>query len=81
MEKAIWKELQTLEKKKTWSPVMDKSQVRNTLYSHIGLKIKRNEAGQPKKFKACVVADGHKQVFEETMKKYMHLWSALSCAC
>lgn len=53
-----------MDRKGTGSPVLDRSQARNTLNSHIVLKIKLNENGHAKRFNTQVVAGGHCQKFE-----------------
>lgn len=66
-KKAIRKEFRTLQKKRTWSPVLNPTKSGasiEALTSHIVLKIKRNQDGHAKKFKARIVSGGHRQVYE-----------------
>lgn len=63
-KKAIRKELRTFRFKKTWSRVLNNHKTTDKLSSHIVLKIKRDEKGRVKKFKARLVAGGHRQVFQ-----------------
>lgn len=66
---AISAELVTLKDKGTWSKISKPSANKNTLSSHIVLKIKRSKHGQVQKLKARVKAGGNHQFFMEDYEK------------
>lgn len=60
-KQAVREKFRNLEIERAWSPILDKSQIRRTLNSHIVLKIKRDAPGRTKIFKAKSAAGGCRQ--------------------
>lgn len=73
---AIKEEFNTLEKNGTWELCDNLPRDKNILPSGIVLKLKRNSAGDPARFKGLVVARGS---FQDDISIYLELCAPVAC--